>query len=796
MSARSKPPTGENKSKTSRYPLRANKRVRAESSDEEIPEAFRVVVSRNVSLNNPPTSPVHPNTESEEEELANAFSEGTTIAASEGSSDAATEDDDDDILEVARSEVGSTASATTTKRRNKTIKKRQAMPPQEELVGCIERIKNSDVEWYNTFKLPTVEEITRPKYNLFECKHCGEKVKRRIGYTTTSQLKYHVQNCKGKPTVVLEDYGIFGGSQTPSAYDVRETVALWCAESARPFIIVQDPQFRRLMPRTVRKLLPSRVTVSNDVKKIYKAVQKDIKIMLKESRGVFHLALDMCTAPNTADLMAIVLFRCVEAPVTRELTVKRFVLECLAYNKGHTGGELAKALHGVLRKFEIEDRVWGVACDNAYNNGSMMIDLGALGLLRLDGPDARIMCLLHILNLAAQDALLPFRQERKRLTAAAKAQQFDEEEEEEQEVEYDPDDEDIDLDNDGTGPSAILDIDADDLEDEEELDGIDVPKIVPGSSDALEADCAYGVVIKLCIFGNKIRFSRPAKKIFKEECEKEDVGRPHNVRREQIIRFNSTGLTLEDGDRTFPAILTTQKRLGVPPHQRLKKDDRKAIKLLIGVLKPLRIVTEVMSRAEVPLIADVIIHFDALNNEYGQMAADSSKPLYIRKAADDARRKLDKYYKKTDESKMYRLSLVLHPSIRVAYLERAKWEKDWIDAAVELAEQVWKDHYKLAPKAAIEQSAAPVSEFGYSSWMSRTMAEDAESDKPEQHDNPVCKFVYGKRLWDTSKNPPGLLNPIAWWQSQRMLNNEFDGLTQMALDVLSAPDKTVYGRRP
>ncbi|KAG8770038.1 hypothetical protein FRC12_004557 [Ceratobasidium sp. 428] len=140
---------------------------------------------------------------------------------------------------------------------------------------------------------------------------------------------------------------------------------------------------------------------------------------------------------------------------------------------------------------------------------------------------------------------------------------------------------------------------------------------------------------------------------------------------------------------------------------------------------------------------------------------------------------------------MYRLSLVLHPSIRVAYLERAKWEKDWIDAAVKLAEQVWKDHYKSALKPAIEQSAAPVSEFGYSSWMTRTIAEDAESDEPEQHDNPVRKFVYGKRLWDTSKNPPGLLNPIAWWQSQRMLNNEFDGLTQMALDVLSAPATSV-----
>ncbi|KAG8713750.1 hypothetical protein FRC09_018366 [Ceratobasidium sp. 395] len=710
MSARSKPPTGEDKLKMleTQYPLRANKQAHADSSDDEIPgpivEVLRVVVSRNVSLNDSSASLVRLNTESKEEELANAFSEGTTIAASDGTSKAATEDDDN-ILEVARSEIGSTVSTAPVKHRDKTIEKRQAMPPEEELVGCVQQIKASGMEWYKTFELPTVEEADHLKYILFECKNCGENVKRKIRYTTTLRLKYHIQNCKGKQTAIFENYGIFGGSLMPSAYDVRKTVALWCAESARPFTIVQDPQFQRLMPPTTRKLLPSWVT-------------KDIKIMLKNSRGVFHLALDMCTAPNTANLMGIVLYRQVEAPITRELTVKRFVLECLAYNKDHTGEELAKVLYGVLQKFEIEDR----------------------------------------------DAWLPFRQERKRLTAAAKAQQFDEEEAEEQEVDYGADDEDINPDDDGTVPSAILDIDNDGFEKEElELDGIDVPKIMPGSSDALEADCAYGVVIKLCIFSKKIHFSRPVKRIFKEECEKEDVKRPDNVHRKQLIRFTSTGLQLEDGDRRSQLCdLTTQKRLGVPPHQRLKKDDQKVIKLLIGVLKPLRIVTEVMSRAEVPLIADVIIHFDALNNEYGQMAANSSKPLYIQKAAEAARRKLDKYYKKTDESKMYRLSLVLHPSIRVAYLERAKWEKDWIDEAVNLTERVWKAHYKLQPKAASEQPAAPVSDFGYSSWMTRTMAEDAASDEPENHDNPVCKFVYGKRLWDTSKQPPGLLNPIAW----------------------------------
>jgi hypothetical protein len=41
---------------------------------------------------------------------------------------------------------------------------------------------------------------------------------------------------------------------------------------------------------------------------------------------------------------------------------------------------------------------------------------------------------------------------------------------------------------------------------------------------------------------------------------------------------------------------------------------------------------------------------------------------------------------------------------------------------------------------------------------------------------------------DRSKNGHAtLFNPLVWWQGQRAVGNEWDGLTQMALDVLSCP---------
>ncbi|KAG9085753.1 hypothetical protein FRC06_003462 [Ceratobasidium sp. 370] len=40
-----------------------------------------------------------------------------------------------------------------------------------------------------------------------------------------------------------------------------------------------------------------------------------------------------------------------------------------------------------------------------------------------------------------------------------------------------------------------------------------------------------------------------------------------------------------------------------------------------------------------------------------------------------------------------------------------------------------------------------------------------------------------------SKHVP--FNPLVWWYSQRVLGNERDGLTQLVLDVLSAPASSV-----
>lgn len=68
-------------------------------------------------------------------------------------------------------------------------------------------------------------------------------------------------------------------------------------------------------------------------------------------------------------------------------------------------------------------------------------------------------------------------------------------------------------------------------------------------------------------------------------------------------------------------------------------------------------VTEILSRAGVPMLADVIVHYDTLNFEYSRICVDQSQPIYIRQAANRARLILNKYYQKTDESELYRLAM-------------------------------------------------------------------------------------------------------------------------------------------
>jgi hypothetical protein len=99
-----------------------------------------------------------------------------------------------------------------------------------------------------------------------------------------------------------------------------------------------------------------------------------------------------------------------------------------------------------------------------------------------------------------------------------------------------------------------------------------------------------------------------------------------------------------------------------------------------------------------PNVANVIPIMDIINDTLTTATNDQNISLAIRTAAGLAKKTLNRYYSRTDESETYRIAMsmsfsfmlpliltdfaqVLHPQYKLQYFKTAKWEEDWIDTA-------------------------------------------------------------------------------------------------------------------
>ncbi|KAJ7667243.1 hypothetical protein B0H17DRAFT_841681, partial [Mycena rosella] len=58
----------------------------------------------------------------------------------------------------------------------------------------------------------------------------------------------------------------------------------------------------------------------------------------------------------------------------------------------------------------------------------------------------------------------------------------------------------------------------------------------------------------------------------------------------------------------------------------------------------------------------------------------------IRNALKLAKKTMNRYYSATNDSNVYRIATILHPSLKMEYFKLCKWEQAWIDTAKELVE--------------------------------------------------------------------------------------------------------------
>ena len=115
---------------------------------------------------------------------------------------------------------------------------------------------------------------------------------------------------------------------------------------------------------------------------------------------------------------------------------------------------------------------------------------------------------------------------------------------------------------------------------------------------------------------------------------------------------------------------------------------------LKSMLETFIYITETVSQRNTYLILQVITLIVTLDGDLATMAEDKSLNRTICWAAKCASGVLNKYYSKTDETVIFRISMILHPTHKLRYFKLANWEQSWIDEAVRCLHDVWNSHYK------------------------------------------------------------------------------------------------------
>lgn len=146
----------------------------------------------------------------------------------------------------------------------------------------------------------------------------------------------------------------------------------WVSESMRPFNIVEDRGFRSLM-KTGRPeyYLPSRFTISRDVKEVFIKVRKRIARVLQaswqcvldmvrthavmagdqEHDGKLSFGTDAWTSPNSKAYIAVTVH------LEQKGVPLSLILDLVEVAKSHSGSNLAAAFANILEDFGIASKV-------------------------------------------------------------------------------------------------------------------------------------------------------------------------------------------------------------------------------------------------------------------------------------------------------------------------------------------------------------------------------------------------------------------------------------------------------
>ncbi|OAV91313.1 hypothetical protein PTTG_05393 [Puccinia triticina 1-1 BBBD Race 1] len=405
----------------------------------------------------------------------------------------------------------------------------------------------------------------------YPCKTCGTEINWPTTDSSCSNLLKHAAACikrhsEGGGSHSLASLGITGTGEIDSR-EVTQMCAIWCAESARPFSVFEDPSLKTLLHPTVLKNLPNRQLLSKAIHQLYTAVQENLRSEMKSRTGALYLGVDAWQSPNGYDILGVVIYR-LRIWDGGNHNFEALPLDFVKLSHSHTGEYLAETLQLIVEKFEIQNKINGIVLDNASNNMVMIKELKKLKWPNFKGEAHWIRCFAHVLNLIVKAILRQFGPKKRKSHGTG---ELDDQREDVSDVS----DNDLDETEEDSDKQIQLYPRGQDLSDSggEEGSPEDEHRFVEKAADQVDLDLndiddlseededdqytskiCQQTLSKFRMIARKLNKSPNSKALFVELCEENSCGKPHNIEQDVSTRWNSTLLQLNGIFRCHSAI--------------------------------------------------------------------------------------------------------------------------------------------------------------------------------------------------------------------------------------------------
>ncbi|KAI7958038.1 hypothetical protein MJO29_006255 [Puccinia striiformis f. sp. tritici] len=120
--------------------------------------------------------------------------------------------------------------------------------------------------------------------------------------------------------------------------------------------------------------LPAQKTVSDNIGRLYRAVQEKFIESLKNRDGAMYLGLDAWQSPNGFNILGTVIYQLVEGD-SGGVNLEAMSLDFVQLRKSHTAVYLAETVRVIVEKFGIRDKICGIVTNNASNNETMINEI-------------------------------------------------------------------------------------------------------------------------------------------------------------------------------------------------------------------------------------------------------------------------------------------------------------------------------------------------------------------------------------------------------------------------------------